>query len=188
MDLKIFLGISAGVLTVSSFIPYFSSILTGRTAPHSYTWLIWSITQSLAAVVIFHGGGGIFSSLSVGAGALLSLVVFLASLTRGTEHIHAFDSVILIVALLATILWWRFDHPTFSIIMVSFIDAIGFIPTYRKTLIEPRSESLLAWTLYLVGNICALLALTHYNLLTILYIATMIGASSILIALILLKR
>lgn len=188
MDLKIFLGISAGVLTVSSFIPYFSSILTGRTTPHSYTWLIWSITQGLAAVVIFQGGGGIFSALSVGAGALLSLVVFLTSLTKGTEHIHVLDSVILLVALLATILWWRFNHPTFSIIMVSFIDAIGFVPTYRKTLIEPRSESLPAWALYLVGNVCALLALAQYNILTTLYIATMIGATTILIALILLKR
>lgn len=151
MDLKIFLGISAGVLTVSSFIPYFSSILTGRTAPHSYTWLIWSITQSLAAVVIFHGGGGIFSSLSVGAGALLSLVVFLASLTRGTEHIHAFDSVILIVALLATILWWRFDHPTFSIIMVSFIDAIALSrPTARHSLSHEANRFWLGRFIWLV--------------------------------------
>lgn len=110
MDLKLFFGISAGVLMVSSFIPYFSGITKGHTAPHSYTWLIWSITQSLAAVLIFQGGGGIFSALSVGAVAFLALLVFLASLTKDHDHIQAFDSLILVVALMATILWWRLDN------------------------------------------------------------------------------
>lgn len=72
--------------------------------------------------------------------------------------------------------------------MISFIDAIGFIPTYRKTFNEPQSESLPAWSLYLVGNVCALVALIDYNILTTLYLLTMISATTVLICLILLKR
>lgn len=188
MDLKIFLGIGAGVLLIGSFVPYFAGIIKGHTAPHSYTWLIWSITQTLAAVVIFEAGGGLFSALSVGSVAALSLLVFLASVTRGTEHIHVFDSIILVVALVATVLWWQLDNNLYSILLICFIDAIGFIPTYRKTFIDPHTESVFAWSLYLGGNVFALMALAQYSILTTSYLLTMITATALLLILILRRR
>lgn len=188
MDLKFFLGICAVVLLAGSFIPYFQGMVRGHTVPHSYTWLIWAITQSLAALAIYEGGGGALAAISVGLVAVMSLAVFVFSLRMSRSHLHIFDRLILIIALIATGVWWFFDHPVYAVFMIAFIDGIGFIPTYRKTYHAPETESLAPWILYLIGNLFALGALDVYNLLTTLYITTMIIASAILLMIILGRR
>jgi|GEM_PF-6810987 hypothetical protein len=54
--------------------------------------------------------------------------------------------------------------------MVSAIDVIGSIPSFRKSYQEPWSETLVAWVLFLVANILIVAALEEYNLLTVTYL------------------
>jgi hypothetical protein len=188
MDISVFLGIFGGVLIAGSFIPYIRDILKADTEPHVYTWFIWSVTQAIAALAIFQGDGGLFAALSVASGAILSFVVFLMSFKHGTKNISDFDTVTLIIALLAIVMWWKLDHPEWAIITIALIDLLGFLPTFRKTWHEPTSESLFAWVLFLLGNIAALLALTTYSIMTSFYIITMIMASAALAGIILFKK
>lgn len=184
MDMTIVLGIIGGLLIAGSFVPYIRDILKADTEPHVYTWFIWSITQAIAAYAIFEGDGGLFAALSVASGGILSFVVFLMSFKHGTKNISDFDTATLIIALLAVVMWWKLDHPEWAIIAIALIDLLGFLPTFRKTWHEPRSESGTAWILFLCGNVAALFALTTYNILTSFYIITMIIASALLVSII----
>jgi hypothetical protein len=177
------LGVIGGILITVSYLPYIYHIVKRKTQPHLYTWIIWSLTQTAATVAIIEGEGGIFAAVSIGAGAILALIVLLLSIRYGTNNITRFDTVALTIGLLATLVWWKLDHPVIAILMVSAIEGIGFLPTYRKTWHEPWSESLTAWVLFVAGNICALFALEQYNLMTTVYIATMTIASVLLILL-----
>lgn len=184
MDSNLILGVAGGLLIAGSFIPYIRDIQKQNTEPHIYTWFIWSITQAIAAFAILKGDGGLFAALSIASGALLSFVVFLMSIKHGTRNISDFDTATLIIALLAIVFWWKLNHPEWAVIAISAIDLLGFLPTFRKTWYEPDTESLAAWMLFAIGNIVALFALTHYSIMTSFYIATMIIASFLLVAII----
>lgn len=188
MNLTLLLGVLGGLLIAGSFIPYIRDILKADTEPHVYTWFIWSVTQAIAAVAIFEGNGGLFAALSVASGATLSFVVFFMSFKHGSKNITNFDTTTLIVALIAIILWWKLNHPEWAIIAIALIDILGFLPTFRKTWYEPKSESSLAWVLFLLGNIATLLALTTHSIMTSFYIVTMIIASTVLVLFTLLPK
>ena len=188
MDVKIALGIIGGVLIAGSFIPYIRDIVKENTEPHVYTWFIWSVTHIIAALAILEGNGGLFAALSVASGGVLSFTILLMSLKHGSKNITAFDTATLITAILAVFMWWRLDHPEWAIITIVLVDLLGFLPTFRKTWLQPQSESLAAWTLYACGNIAALLAITTYNIMTSFYVVAMIAASFALVAVILIRR
>ncbi|MEY2665062.1 MAG: hypothetical protein RLZZ480_167 [Candidatus Parcubacteria bacterium] len=176
-------GIIGTLLVTASYVPYIYHILKRTTKPHIYTWILWSLTQAFATTAILEGGGGWFSAANVGAGAVLAFTTLLLSIKYGSRNITRFDTFALLTGFFAAIVWWYFDHPVIAISMIALIEVIGFLPTYRKTWNEPWSESILAWTLFVAGNLCALYALDEYNLLTSLYIVTMTAASFILILL-----
>jgi len=188
MEIKVILGIVGGLLIAGSFIPYIFDIVKKKTEPHVYTWFIWSITHMIAALAIFEGNGGLFAALSVASGGILSFGIFLMSFKYGTKNITTFDTATLVTAIVAVFMWWKLDHPEWSIITIAMIDLLGFIPTFRKTWFRPGSESIIAWTLYAVGNIAALVAITTYIIMTSFYIATMIAASFTLVTIILTRR
>ncbi len=179
MDVKIIFTTIATIITVVAFFPYLRDIFLLKTKPHAYTWLIWIITNGTAVVGIWYGGGG-WGALNLTIGMLFVVAVFLFSLKYGTKNITIGDSVILIAALCAIFVWWQLDKPLISVIMVSAIDVIGYIPSFRKSYQEPWSETLISWIAFSVSNIFALLALSQYNLLTVTYLVAISTANILL--------
>lgn len=187
MDYKlIFAGISI-LLGTYAFFPYLRDTIRGKTQPHSYTWLIWSLTQGTAAVGMFYGGGGI-GMLAFAIGAVFVFVTFLFSLKYGTKNITPFDTVLLVVALLAIFLWWYFKDPFISVLLVCIIDIVGYFPSFRKSYQEPWSETVSTWIYFIVGNSFAILALREYNFLTLGYIISISTANLVLIIICVMRR
>lgn len=187
MDLKIVLSIIATIIGTIAFFPYLKEIFNKKTKPHAYTWLIWSLTQGTGVYGILHGGGS-WGALNLLVGTLFVIIVFLVSIKYGTKNITRGDTVVLILALLATAVWWQLKQPVISIIMVSVIDFIGYIPSFRKTYADPSSESTLAWAGFTISNVFALFALSQYNLLTVTYILMLAIANFILMMITILRK
>lgn len=182
MDLKLTFAILAGIITVVSYYPYVRDIFQKKTRPHAYTWLIWLITQGTATAALLYGGGGL-GSVSLILGTVLVFFVLILSIRFGTRNITRSDTGILVLSLLAVVLWWQLDNPLLAVLMVSAIDGLGYIPTFRKSWEDPRSETLLFWVGMVAAIILSLLALTEYNLLTVTYLATLGVANVILLIL-----
>src|SRR3989344_9392966 len=123
MDIKIILTTIATIVAVAAFIPYLKDTFSLKTKPHSYTWFIWAITTGTAVVGIWYGGGG-WGALNLTVGLFFVVAVFLFSLKYGTKNITKSDTVILIAALSAIVVWWQLDKPLVSVLMVSAIDVI----------------------------------------------------------------
>ena len=185
--LKIICAVLSTLVSVVAFIPYFRDIFLKKTKPHAYTWLIWAITQGTAVAGLWYGKGGI-GSLGLTVGASLVFIVFLLSLHYGTRKITRGDTLLLIAALIAILIWWQLHSALLAVLMVSVIDAVGYIPSYRKCWEEPWSETLLSWVLYSVSNIFAMLALMEYNLLTLTYLVTITILNSALVVICLIRR
>ena len=176
MDIKIILTIIATIIGVVAFFLYLKDTFSLKTKPHAYTWLIWAITQGTAVFGIWYGGGG-WGALNLAVGTFFVIAVFFFSLKYGTKNITKSDTAILIAALSAIVVWWQLDKPLISVIMVSEIDVIGYVPSFRKSYQEPWSETLISWVLFSTSNIFAILALKEYNLLTVTYLAAITSAN-----------
>lgn len=177
----------ATVIGIAAFFPYLGDIFLLKTKPHAYTWLIWSITQGTAIFGIWYGGGS-WGALNLTVGTIFVIVVFLFSLKYGTKNITKSDTAILIAALCAILVWWFLKQPLISVIMVSAIDVIGYIPSFRKSYQEPWSETLVSWVLFSAGNLFAILALNKYNLLTMTYLVAITLANVALFAICFFRR
>ncbi|NCU28138.1 MAG: hypothetical protein EOM85_00475 [Candidatus Moranbacteria bacterium] len=179
MNTKIILSILATIIGVISFFPYLRDVFKLKTKPHLYTWLIWSITQGTAVLGILYGGGG-WGVLSLLAGTLLVILVLILSLKYGSKDITLSDKIILMVAIASIIIWWKFNQPVFSIIMVSLIDFIGYIPSFRKTYKDPWSETSITWLFFSLSNILAILSIEKHSILTTCYLMVITIANLIL--------
>lgn len=178
VNLKLTFAILATVIGIGGYIPYFRDIFLKKTKPHLYSWLVWLITQSTATVAFVYGKGG-FGALSFVVGTILVFVVFILSFKYGTKNIKWNDVVSLAGALIAVLIWWQLDNPRLSVLLISIIDSVAFIPTFRKSLEEPWSETLSYWALMATSCILLILATAEYNFLTITYLATLTAGNSI---------
>jgi len=164
------IGISL-ILQIVGYIPYLRDIIKKKTEPHSYTWLIWAITQGIAAAGVWYGNGGL-GMYTLIFGVIAVFIIFCFSLKYGTKNITKSDTVIFILALLSIIVWWKLDQPLLSVLMVTLIDIFGFFPTLRKTYQEPWSETTSSWILFSLSNLLAVLSLSTFSLITSVYLIT----------------
>lgn len=176
--IRLVLGLLATGITIYGYVPYFKDVFSKKTQPHLYTWLIWMITEGTATVGILYGGGGV-GSIGWVVGTLLVVVMFFYTFKYGTKNIRRIDTIVLIVALSAIVVWWQLHNPVLAIIMVSAIDGLGYIPTWRKSFQEPWSETLIFWFLMALASFITVAAVENFNVLTITYPITLGVANSI---------
>ena len=188
INLKLIFAIVATITIIGgSFLPYLRDIFRGKTKPHAYTWLIWTITQGTAVAGLIKGKGG-WGSLSFIIGVALCFFIFLLSLKYGTRNITKSDTIVLIAALSAIVVWWQLENPLLAVFMVSVIDVLGYIPSFRKTFEDPWTETVISWVFFSIANILTIFALSEYNLLTLTYLVTITFANLILLAICLIRR
>ena len=178
--MKELIGIVAVVLTFTGYVPYLRDTIKQKTKPHIYTWFVWGFVTALAFALQIqaHAGTGAFVTL---AAAIVCLFIFLLGLKhpKAERNITTADTVFLIAALAALGLWVLAKQPVVSIILLSTIDMLGFIPTIRKSWRKPHEETLSSYATNTFRFALAIIALQHYTIVTALYPITWIIANGI---------
>lgn len=185
--MKTFLGTLAIVIAIYSYIPYFRNILKGRTKPHAFSWFIWGLLTGIAffAQLADNGGAGAWVT---GFTALVCLAFFIFALKRGEKEIVLLDWFSLAGALFALILWAFTNDPLLSVILITIIDALGFIPTFRKSFYKPNEETALTYFLSAVKFAIAIAALDNITVVTTLYPASLVVMNGLFVAMVLARR
>ena len=188
LDIKLVFSIIATLITIIwGFFPYIRDIFRNKTKPHIYTWLIWTITQGVATVGLIYGKGG-WGALELLIGTFFVFIIFLLSFKYGTKNVAKLDTVMFVVALLFFVIWTQVQDPLLAVFMVSIVDILGYMPSFRKTFQEPWTETVTTWLLFAIGNIFVMLSLGQYNLLTLTYLVSIATANIILVAICLVRR
>jgi hypothetical protein len=187
MTIKEVLALVSVIGVIIAYYPYFRDIFQGKTKPHIYTWLIWSITMGIGVLGIIRGGGlqGVYPLL---IGLVLVSSVAILSLWYGTKNITKSDTISLIAALVAVVIWFYLKNPYVAVLVAGLIDAIGYYPTFRKTYFEPESETLSFWLLSVAVSSISLLANEEYNFLTTFYTGIMLTMNLFLTIFIIMRR
>lgn len=167
------------LISGASFFPYIWSIFRGTVRPHLLSWSIWGLTTSIVFFAQRAGGAGV-GAWPVGFSALMAFsIAGIAYYKRADVRISPTDWLFFGMALLAIPLWAATDNPLWAVLLVTFVDVLGFGPTIRKAYHQPQTESVLFFSLIVLRNVFVLLALEQYSLTTILFpaaIGTMAAA------------
>jgi len=186
-DSKTIIGVIAIVLTFIGYAPYIRDIFLGKTKPHVFSWLIWTIVTTIIYALQISAGAGPGSWVTL-AVALTLFLVFLLGLKNGSKDIRKIDVVFLLAAVLALVLWRVVEQPVISIILLSSIDMLGFAPTIRKSWNDPYSETLSFYVITAFRHGLSIFALAEYNIVTYLFPITWVIANVLFAIMLIVRR
>lgn len=183
--MKEIIGLIAVVLTFVGIYPYVVDIFRNKTKPHVFTWVVWALVTFIAFLGQWQKGGGP-GSWTTGVSGILTIFIALISLKKGTKDITKLDWFMFVGALLGIIPWLLTKDPTLSVVILTIIDVVAFVPTIRKTIKDPGSETFISYVIHAIRHGLSIIALASYNLATIVYPAS-VGLMNIIIIFIILK-
>lgn len=177
MTFQIIVGWIGAVLSVVSCLPYIRDIFLGKTKPHAFSWLIWSILSGVgfAAQLVEHGGAG---SWVLGVATPFCVFVFFLSLWRGERNYVMLDWISLFGALISIVLWWVTSDPTWSVVLITLIDVIAFVPTFRKAYAKPHEETISMYSMGALKFFLSIVALESFSIATWFYPAVLVLANT----------
>jgi uncharacterized protein with PQ loop repeat len=181
------IGIIAVILTFLGYIPYIRDTIKGKTTPHVYTWFIWGLVTAIAfgLQISAKAGPGAFTTL---AAAIVCFIIFGFGLRQGEKNITTTDTIFFILSFIALGLWLFAKQPVLSVILVSTIDMLGFVPTIRKSWHKPHEETLISYQTNTLRFALAIIALSHYTIVTALYPITWVVANGLFSIFLILRR
>ena len=179
------LAIIAAILAFIGNISYLKDTFKGRIEPHPYTWFIWSIVS----MTTFFGGlakGAGIGALPTGVAEGFTIIIFIFSLkylfNGKAGHIRKIDNYFLAICLLGLIPWIITKNPTISVIVIVLVDIFAFIPTLRKTWVNPETEKALLYEMNVSRHILTLFSLQTYNIATTFHSIAMICTNTLMTA------
>jgi len=166
--MKELLGFIAVGLTIVGHLPYIVDIFKNKTKPHVFSWVIWGIITILAFAGQWQKGGGP-GAWTTGVTGLLTILIAILSVRNGSKDITKADKLFFAGALLSIVPWYLTSDATLSIVLLTVIDTLAFLPTIRKTIKNPATETLFTYALNVPRHALAIFALANYNVATYLY-------------------
>ncbi len=187
MDWKAVLGVVATVIALLSYIPYLKDVARRSTKPHAFSWLVWALLTAVGfAGQLSEGAGAGAWVTGVTAGACF--VIFIAALFRGEKNITGFDWGCLVLSLGSIPLWIITDSPFFSVILITIIDFLGFLPTFRKAYARPYEETLAPYLIGAVKFLFGVIALDTISIVTALYPLSLVVANGAFVVMVCHRR
>lgn len=183
--MKEFIGLITVVLAFIGLVPYIIDIFRNKTKPHIFTWVVWAMVTFLAFLGQWQKGAGA-GSWTTGVTGILTIFIAIISFKKGSRDITKSDVVVFIMALIAIIPWLLTKDPTLSVIILTIVNTLAFIPTIRKTIKDPKSETFSSYVIHTFRHSLSILALSNYNLATFLYPAV-VALSNLTVVIIILK-
>lgn len=186
--LKELISLLAIGITFFAFLPYILAIRAGSTKPHVFSWVIWGSTTFVVflAQLADNGGAGAWP---IGISGLITLyVAILAYRKKSDINITRIDWLFFIAAMSALPFWYFTADPLWAVLILTAIDVMGFGPTFRKAYHRPEQENLLFYSLFIVRNFLAILALENYSLTTVLFPAAIACATVVFVLMVTFRR
>lgn len=180
-------GIISVALAVISLAPYVWATLRGTNKPHLFTWIIWTLLTAIAFALQYTEGAGA-GAWSGGVSTIFCALILFASIKYGEKNITRGDWVVFLAAIAAIPIWLLTENAALAAVWVTGIDALGYIPTMRKSWLKPYEEMATTHGVSMVKHICVLLAVQNIHFATVFYSWGMVVMNGLLLLLILARR
>lgn len=168
MTLKLFFGILSILPAVVAYYLYFRDMFAGKTKPHAFSWLIWTILAGIGFFAQVSADAGI-GSWTTGMTSVACFIVFCFSIYIGDTRPTRFDWILLTLALgsLTLLLVVRSKELALCLTLAALV--AGFAMTIRKAYKKPSEENGRAFLLNALKFLPAIPALNSFSFLTVAY-------------------
>lgn len=181
-------GWIAIALTGAMFIPYIRSMARGVTRPHPVSWAIWGGGTAVIFFAQLLDGAG-WGAWPIGLSGAITIGVAVAAYRMTQEFSPTKTDVgCLIVAAAGLLMWPLASSPVWTVVILTAVDLVGFVPTVRLVLKRPFDENLGFYVVSAFRNAAALLALEHYSVTTVVFPAAVLAGCLMLVSLMLICR
>ena len=187
MNYQTVFGVVAVVIGLSSFVLYFYNIFYGKIKPHAFSWFIWGLLEAIVFFASISRGGGA-GAWATGVTSLLCFTVSLIAFSTKNHHFMRLDWFCLCAAFFGILFWRVTGDPLTAVIIVTITDAIGFVPTFRKSYFAPHEEMVTMYALSAAKLFTALFALESLNLTTTIYPLTGVITNTLFTIMLLMRR
>lgn len=162
MNLPSVLALIAGIFLISGYFPYIYEVIKSKTKPSRVSWFIWSLST---AIILFGvTGTGTHEAIWVPiADAIGCFVIFVLSIPKGVGGWTKTDKISLSVCFASLLIWWYTGSILVALLANLVVYTSGYIPTIAKSIKDPESESLFAWTLFFIGVLLNLVVIIIGN-------------------------
>lgn len=167
-EIKYILSISAIVIGFVWYYPYFRDIYKWKTKPHAFSWFIWWILTWIGFLIQISEKWWFWSWVLWTVSMTCFMIAIIWFYQKQIKY-HVSDWFSLFWAIIAIGLWLVTKNPFYSVLLISFIDFLGFIPTFRKIYINPDSETLSTWYIMNIRMFLWIIALDVYSFNTVFY-------------------
>ena len=185
--IQLYLGVIAGIFSAISYVPYIISIVRKKTIPARATWIIWSALSFIILASYYYSGARstIFLPLAYTIGSTLTMIL---SIFYGVGGWSKLEQACLATVAISLVTWWYFDSPFVALLMNMLVDSTGSLPTIKKVYQYPSSEDKTAWTLFFVGSVFNVLAISRWTWNIALYPVVLLILIATIFFLIFLKK
>ena len=153
-----------------------------------FSWIIWATATFIVFLAQLSDGGGA-GAWPIGISGVITLFVAVLAYVKKTDHMIAKkDWIFFILAMSAIPFWYVTSNPLWAVVILTVVDLLGFVPTFRKAYSYPSEEQLIFYTLIASRNLIAIMALEHYSLTTLLFPAATALACIMFIQMVIYRR
>ncbi len=156
------LGIVSGIFLISGYVPYIYEVLRKTTTPNRASWFIWALSTTIILFGVHETGTNEAIWVPV-ADAVGCTLIFLFSIKLGVGGWARTDKISLLICLISLGILFMTGNALISLLMNLCIYVSGYIPTIRKVMDKPKSESKFAWSLFFIGVILNLVTVAIGN-------------------------
>lgn len=187
-DIKVVLGLIAGIIAFLAYVVYIISIFRGGSKPNRATWWIWAF-MGLVLALSYHFSGAentiwvpyveFLGPLSI---AILSIKYGEGGLDDKTDLFCMFG------ALVSVLLWIIFNNPVIALVTNLAIDSFAIVPTIKKSYLRPEGEDFWAWFGTGLADSLNMFAVERFTFAVLVYPIYMLTSDLIIIFILLLKK
>lgn len=166
------LGIIATIVVTAAYVPYIISIFRKETKPNRASWFIWAILGAITFTSYYSLGARstVWYSLPLG-----TVITALLSIRYGVGGWNRFDGICLLGAFFGLVSWFISGNPFIALALVMVVDFFAYLPTIKKTYLNPLSENKAAWALFTLSGVLNFLAIDSWTVDIAAYPAYMLA-------------
>lgn len=181
-------GLAAVILGLVSYVPYLWGMYHGRVKPHAFTWFLWGLLTAIAFAAQVSDGAGAGSWIT-GVSAVVCLAISGAAWRQSRlANVVLADWYFFGAALAAIPLWLLTNTPLYSVLLVTGIDALAYVPTFRKSWQWPDQESVTTFALGSLKYLLGIAALPQQTVISSLYPWSLVATNTAFIAMTVFRR
>lgn len=182
-------GVISVVVALVGTVPYFASIVKGRTRPHQLTWLVFTIMNGIVTVSQYLSGAR--SSVLISATYFVaSFAIFLMSYRYGVRGSSRYDWLLFGMSLATIVVWLFTKNNVIAIWLTVLIDVFATSMTILKIRNHRGSEDHVPWLIASLAYVFACMALvgTPLSILYVRPIYALIGDLLLVVVIVVGKR